>query len=101
MIPTPLKQHDVAVSYKQFTEQRNAAFARSRPLSGTSRMAQVGSSVVEDHLGHARFIPEPPVQQQAQASNHTDTGDGVIEYDDALQSMIPTQLDIDYSKYGL
>ena len=96
------------VSYKQYAQQlardEQAQQVRSRPLSGASRLAQVGSNVVEDHLGHATYAQDP-------AGFASPVGDGNInpssdsaamnEYDDILDALLPTPAGIDYSKYGL
>jgi len=114
MMSTPREQYAKAISYKQFTQHRNAADARSydaprnRPLSGTTKLAQVGMNVMEDHLGHPSYITDPESYLPPGHVDNTANYDGggsqpsaVNEYDDILDALIPTHVEVDYSKYGL
>jgi hypothetical protein len=109
---TPRQQFAHAISYKQFTQHRNAAelrdqeAPRTRPLSGSTRLAQVGMNVMEDHLGHPGYAQDPDTYLPPGHRDRTVAGratelSAVNEYDDILDSLMPTHVDVDYSRYGL
>ena len=77
-------------------------------MSSASKLAQVGQNVLEDtNTGHVVSYHHVGNQQHPRDKSNSDKSNSDKsnninnEYDDILNNIMPTALDIDYSKYGL
>ena len=90
------------LTYENYIRQIQQNEINARPLSSMSRLAQVGSAVIDDPItGHV--VGYKKVTNGTQILSQLPrpaVGWSRNEYDDVLDKVIPTANVIDYSNYG-